>query len=649
MAKSPEYEIDINILKKEEIIKVQEERIHYWMDMWHDSIKNFLKRSFGLELLTPHVLIDNIILEIEEDSLKNQKNKQFFYRTINQFLEKDEVIKSQFRNDFILLRRVLNSGRNGYILTICQDIQSKFRSGKYFDGSLEKISEFLLSNSPIDSTFLNNLNYHSQSVIVELLLKSYTLEEIKKFPEYIFSEVKSVNGGGFHTFFPHKTDANKYKDSSGKVDWESFGKDLSHEVESLSLEERIKAIGNYYYEVRDDAYYIFVIEGLRGNQVIKIGDVTFYSPDKKRFVREGEDYIKEYENLQSSETKEKYMQAAVKVKFLTYQSSHSEAVEKVENCVDLVYGFINIKTKIKVLDHEYIVVKNAKYFGSSFGTSEEDKVKKYHDSLDIDFNKNLFSGLKKHSKILNIDSRATKKIRNALHWIRKGDSAKNDDDKLVFYWIALENLFSNKPEIKNDLIGDKNASKFDLIKEVLGANQLIKYVYEYGWDLFHYYRNIENQLFSPSKFPEELAKKANLKTKGKRMYLKKFIKHLPELKKYEDNPFLINKIDSLISFYKGSNDTITTLENKKTSIEDDITMIYRFRNLIVHSATFDNTLLPYYAWKIRTFSKNLVKQIIWDFEEEQEIEEILTRVFLKKERYFERLKNEMIVFPEELK
>lgn len=635
-------------MEENEILNGQKEKIQYWKDLWHDSIKNFLKRSFGLELLTPHVLIDNIILEIEEDSLQNQKNKQFFYRTINQFLEKDEVIKSQFKNDFILLRRIFNSERNGYILTICQSIQSKFRNGKYFDGSLEKISELLFSGTLVDSIFLHNLNYYSQSVIVELLLKSYTLEEIDKFSGYIFSQVESLDDGRYYTHFPHTTDIDKYKDSIGNIDWKSFGKDLTQELESLDFKKRIKALGSYYYEKKEEAYYIFVIEGLRGNQVIKIGDVTFYSPDQKRFINKGEDYIKEYEVLQPLETKEKYMQAAVKVKFLTYQSSLSDAVDKVENCIDLVYGFFGLKTKIKVLDHKYIVVKNSKYLGSSFNTSDEDRVMKFHDSFDVDFNKKLFSGLKKHSKILDIDTKATKKIRNALHWIRKGDSAKNDDDKLVFYWIALENLFANKPEIKKDILGDRNASKFDLIKEVLGANQLIKYVYEYGWDLFHYYQNIEDQIFGQSKFPQELAEKANLKTTGKRVYLKKFIKHLPELKKYEDNPYLTDKIDSLISFYKGSNNTIKTLEKKKTSIEDDVTMIYRFRNLIVHSATFDNTLLPYYAWKISTYSKNLIRQIIWDFEKDQEIEEILTRIFLKKEKYFERLKNEMIVFPEDL-
>ncbi|NJB71081.1 hypothetical protein GGR42_001543 [Saonia flava] len=632
-----------------EIPNKQEKKIQFWQDLWHDSIKNFLKRSFGLELLTPHVLIDNIILEIEDDSLQNQKNKQFFYRTINQFLDKDEIIRSHFKNDFILLRRIFNSERNGYILSICQSIQSKFRNGKYFDGSLEKISSLLLSSSPIDGTFLHDLNYYSQSIIVELLLKSYTLGEIKKFPGYILSQVESLDDGRFYTHFPHKTDINEYKDSKGQILWKSFGKNLTLELESLDLAKRIKALENYYYEKKGEAYYIFVIEGLRGNQVIKIGDVIFYSPNKKRFITEGEDYVKEYEVLQPHETKEKYMQAAAKVKFLTYESSLSEAVNKIENCIDLVYSFFGIKTKIKVLQEEYIVVKNSKYYGSSFHTSREDKVMKFHDSLDIDFNTNIFSGLKKYSKILDMDTKATKKIRNTLHWIRKGDSAKNDDDKLVFYWIALENLFTNKPEIKKDILGDRNASKFDLIKAILGANQLTKYVYEYGWDLFHYYRNVEDQFFGQSKFPETLLKKANLKTTDKKMYLKKFIKYLPELRKHEQNPYLIGKIDSLISFYKGSKNTLKTLEKKKISLEDDITMIYRFRNLIVHSATFDKTLLPYYAWKIRIYSKNLIRQIIWNFGEDQEIDQLLTKIFLKKDKYFERLKNEMIVFPEDLK
>ncbi|WP_108244871.1 hypothetical protein [Muricauda brasiliensis] len=626
-------------------------KVQYWKDLWNDSISNFLKRSFGLELLTPHVLIDNIILEIEEDSFQNKKNKKFFYRTINQFLKNDQVINEKFKTDFALLRRDFNSERNGYILSICQSLQTNFRNGKYFDGALKKISELLILDSPIDTEFLQELNYYTQSVIVELLLKSYTLEEIKSFSKYIFSDVEKLDDGRFYSHFPHKTDVKEYTDPSGEIDWKLYGNALKKEIQSLDTEMRINSLGNYFYEVKQDAYFIFVIEGLRGSQVVKFGDITFYSPDKKRFVKEGKDYQVELEDLQKDRPEEKYMQAAVKVNYLTYQSSLSIAINKLENNIDLIYSFFGLKTKIKVLEHKYLVVKDSKYLASSFKTPKENQQLKFHDSLDIDFknNRKIFTNLRKHTEIISLNQRAAKKIRNAMHWVRKGDTAKNDDDKLVFYWVALENLFSDSPGIKKDILGDSNASKFDLIKAVLSANHLIYYVYEYGWDLFHYYRTFEDRFFIKSKFPERLSRKANLITKGSKVYLKKFIKCLPELKKHEDNPYLKSKIESLISFYNESEETIKTLEKQKTSIEDDIVMIYRFRNLIVHSATFDQTMLPYYTWKIKLYTKSLVRQLIRDFEKELDIEDIITKIYLKKEKYFERLKNDKIVFPEDLK
>lgn len=624
-------------------------KVEYWQELWQDSIKNFLKRSFGLALLTPHVLIDNIIQEIEEDSLQNVRIRKFFYRTLSKFLENDEVIKTYFKNDFSLLRRNFNCERIGYILTICQSIQKKFRKGKYFDGLVDKIYGLVSEGSPIDGPFLQKMNYYTQAIIVEFLLKTYTFEEIKRYPDYIFRGYEFLDDGRIYSHFPHKTDIKDFMDADGIVDQDSFAKVLMEELDTLNLKSRIKALGNYYYETdEDEAYYIFVVEGLRGNQVIKIGDVTFYSPEKTRFIKDLDDPKGEYEKLQSDELEEKYLQAAVKVKYRTYQSSLSEAIEKVENCIDLVYGFFSTQTKMKVLMDRYIVVKEGKYIGSSWHTPKDNKELKFNDALDIDYNRELFSGLKKHSAILKLNSRTAKKVRNAMHWIRKGEDSDNDADKLVYYWIAIENLFSNFPKVKEDILGNGNASKFDLIKEVLGSNQLLNYVYGFGWDLFHYYRNLENQILTVNQFPETLAKRANLKSKGKKMYLKKFLKQLPKLRKYETNPFLLDKIDSLINFYQGTSNTIKALEEQKTLIEDDITMIYRFRNLIVHSATFDKTLLPYYVWKARTFSRSLVKQILWNFEGELDIEEIFTKMYLKKEKYFERLKNEMIVFPEDL-
>ena len=59
------------------------EKINFWVDLWSNIIENFLKKSFGLNLYSPHILIEDIITEITENSFKNPDNKKYFYNKLN--------------------------------------------------------------------------------------------------------------------------------------------------------------------------------------------------------------------------------------------------------------------------------------------------------------------------------------------------------------------------------------------------------------------------------------------------------------------------------------------------------------------------------------------------------------------------------------
>ena len=44
-----------------------EKKIEFWQELWENLISNFLKKSYGLVIYNPHILIDDIISEIEEN------------------------------------------------------------------------------------------------------------------------------------------------------------------------------------------------------------------------------------------------------------------------------------------------------------------------------------------------------------------------------------------------------------------------------------------------------------------------------------------------------------------------------------------------------------------------------------------------------
>ena len=74
-------------------------------------------------------------------------------------------------------------------------------------------------------------------------------------------------------------------------------------------------------------------------------------------------------------------------------------------------------------------------------------------------------------------------------------------------------------------------------------------------------------------------------------------------------------------------------------VKDDILMIYRFRNLIVHNAHYDSTLLPYFVWKIKIYAGNLIRELIKETTEtNSELKEQFIEIHLKKQIFFNDLK-----------
>lgn len=171
-------------------------KIKFWIELWEDLIKNFLKRSFGLTLYSPHILIEDIIVEIEENQFRNKENKKYFYSKLSHFLKNDEVIQNNFKSEFTLLRKDFNSDKTNYILALSKKINGSFKKGIYFKKTLALTEEILLQDKELDIEFVNKINYYSQSLIVELITKSFV--NIAHLPKGIYFLKAKRNGQDIH-------------------------------------------------------------------------------------------------------------------------------------------------------------------------------------------------------------------------------------------------------------------------------------------------------------------------------------------------------------------------------------------------------------------------------------------------------------------
>ena len=607
-----------------------EQKVKFWSELWEDLIRNFLKKSYGLTLYSPRVLIEDVIVEIEENQFKNKENRKYFYTKLSEYLENDEVIKKHLKSEFSLLRKNFNSKRTNYILALCKEINSSFKKGIYFKKTLELTEKLILEDSELNITFVNQINNYSQSLIVELIRKSYDLEDIKSFIKHIFDDYH-FQGNSLITYFPHNIDYENYKD------FKDADEDVKKLIDNLTISDRIKKLAYYYNKKTKKVKYIFFIKGIKGEIEKTIFDVTFYNLNKKRFITD--DRMPEREDLQNSFGKntEKYIQAVVEIDFLLPKSSLKLATAKIENALDILGCYFKFRSTVELNESNYIIVdsKGSMIF-SSFGRGKDDHFMNYHDALDLAEMETHIDELKKYSFLWKQDknNETVSKIKNALHWYRKAEQSHKDADKMLNYWIAIENLFNSKEDIREDIFGDSNKSKFDLIQEIISDEQVFKFVYDYGWEIFYYFRNKVDHILAKSDIPDDLIKKGQLKPQlGTTVYLEKFIKVLPELKEYENNLFILDKIESVISFYSESNFTKSEIVNHIEQVKIDVLMIYRFRNLIVHNAHFDNTLLPYFVWKARIYCGGLLRKFISRYNEDSTLSNIIFDIFIEKEKF----------------
>src|SRR5690606_33273063 len=196
-----------------------------------------------------------------------------------------EVVNSILKSDFALLQRAIHNNKNEYVLSLCKQIKYTLEKGVYFKQTLKLVEDIILSDKEIDIDFVNKINYYSQSLIVEFIMKTYVLEDIVTFIKNIFEKYYyHKNPVNLMTKFPHDIDYENYKTENGKSDRENYEQAVKDKIDKLTLKERINTLNYYYNKATEKVKYIFVIRGLKSETKIDktILGVSFFSYDKKK-------------------------------------------------------------------------------------------------------------------------------------------------------------------------------------------------------------------------------------------------------------------------------------------------------------------------------------------------------------------------------
>ncbi|WP_316818392.1 hypothetical protein [Pedobacter nyackensis] len=611
------------------------EKAKEWKDLWEELVENVDKGAPDFELYNPQILIDDILDEIEFNSFQNNDNRAFFYEKLSAYFTGDQIISNLFHSQFKLLRKDFNSDKLNLIKQITLGIKQLFENGSYFKETLSILKKTILTNNEFNIEYYNLVKYLSLSLIIEFIKKGYAAEDIKNFPKHILSNYEVLNEEIIVTDFPHDINEKDFMDETGIFNFQKYKAAIIEYIDNLSLEERLNALLFFYEKKKEPMYYLFSMNGIKGQTLLNLGDVTFYSSDKKSFLSE-----ESKPALSMHTLKDSHIQVAVKVNYLMPQSTLQEAVSKVENALDLISSYFTTKTALRLNSTNYTVVDlDGNFISGGHGRDKEDTFLSLHNALDAKLIEPKIDVLNEFDLIVGGNKGSQIKISNSLHWHRKGIQSLKHEDKILNYWISLENLFFLDKDITNDILTGKKKSKIHLIQESVSSAYAIVSLHDPAWELFHYFNReylvsnmgIQNLI---SKMDNDLIERSqiNLGAKGGRVYLENFIDCLDEIRSYITDPHMTYRILNVQKLYNDPNFLKKHFEKEIEIIKNNLLLIYRCRNMIVHNAHYGNMLLPYLANTIKQYSNFFIHKMISEYNEASgSLSEIILKNQFKKD------------------
>lgn len=559
--------------------------IDYWRDLTHEdqSIESDLIHSI---LYNPKELIKEFIEEIERKQLSNSDNKKFFIDKMNEFARLDlnalkfilptlKLIQQQFgkKDDF------------GYLLHLLKMAQLKLEDFNLGKEAVKELSELLTDESEIQQTKIKHL---VNIIIFELMHKKLSRKKIIQIISDIFSNYSEHESGYIHTNFPHNIESGNWKTES--EEYQEYKKQLIEYIDGLAYKDRILAIASYFDTRPEELRFVFQIKGLRGENInFNIGNVQIYNPKNIRLFQTPTEYFNE---LFEKEIIDQiyYCNGAVTLEVVDREYAAQEALQILENTLDIIasrYTYYKIPIAINTSKY-YVIDSDGNNRGGS--TTSTWEFLAYQDSIELDnskYDSDIYAKQISKDKLLEID----KKIFESMHWKRKAIESNDGNEKILWHWVAMENLFQRKNHSTPMTI-------FESVSKLLAK----RYLYQFAWKHFHKLSDITDTTAIMRHYRLEIKLPHLLKnaiglnaTEGEAIYLTNLIDNLDELQSNLDEKSLFyEQLEYLKKIFTDTKECIALLEKLEKIFFEKLVYVYRMRNKIVHNAHNESSPIAQY-------------------------------------------------------
>ena len=593
----------------------------YWTHYWRSIISQLQSKSnIDVALDSPRYVLEDIILEIKGNRLKNQDNAKYFLFRLSEFDKNDRAFTGLCHPIIsTILASQLSEQSCEIVLNLCNKALDILDNGSYHSSLLEELAQILHSDTGLTSENKSSLIYVTKLIVSEFIAKGYELEDIETLPLV----VPNVILGCGETVLQAPND---YK-GLNRNDFES--EELYHEavsdyIQRRSIKEKLESLYEHFHRTEEDAIALMRLSNIKGDINVQIGDVCIYSPRSRKYISDKDSLSK----IEEVDPEYKYLNAAVPIKHLALNSSKKRSKEKLLKILDLINLGLNKKNPVGIMQNEFVLVKDGKEIGQS--TCMEGNDPRYADrqpefsyleSFDAEQSKADLEWIASH--FVSFDMNKNIQIQNSMHWLYKANQSEKNEDILLFSWFSLESLLKIDEASRQMIVikGKNLKGILSVIQEIVCYIMLKHTFHNKIWDVYekqiYFYKNHDNYY----DVPENIAHSAAIDLEeGEKYRIKDFFEHLNVLMNSLNDEIEKDKLKEVYEFYR----RIDSRNRYFDSLKNDLLMIYRLRNMMVHNAMIQYIGLDNYAKKINyiacvvlryflTYLKNHPESTIFDF------------------------------------
>ena len=247
----------------------------------------------------------------------------------------------------------------------------------------------------------------------------------------------------------------------------------------------------------------------------------------------------------------------------------------------------------------------------------------YLDALDLtDIKQDGFDFLSKKHLVLEVGKGTLKRqLKNATHWYAKAVAADKDIDILLYSWFAIEGLLKANRQNHSEMLDDTEDTKsLSVIQEFISSILCKKHFYSYLRETYQNFLYLTNQFNNYYDIKGDVITKAGLNLKVGDLYRDgDFLNAISDMIDCINDDIIKDELTQIQNFYDDDNG----IKEKAIQIKEDLLIIYRLRNMIVHNAALSCVNITFYAREIRYIAQCVIRYVMDNMNGNTSIDEIM--------------------------